>query len=458
MKGERVLRSHAREIWEAALAAVDPAEAVRKHVRRRGDRLVVDGQNYDLTAYDRVWVVGAGKAAAAMGQSLEKTLGPRLGGGILVTKYGHSLPLQRTELLEAGHPLPDANGAAAGGRIARFITERIGAQDLVFCLLSGGGSALMTSPAPGLSLQDKLICTQLLLDSGATIREMNALRKHLSAVKGGGLARLLGQRPAVSLILSDVVGDRLDTIASGPLVPDGTTYAECLEILRRRRIADRVPPAVLHRIREGAAGRIAETPKPGDPIFRGKQNVIVGSNAQACSAAARCAARLGYRAAVLTSSGEGDTRESALFHISIAREAASFGRPLRPPACLISGGETTVQIQGKGLGGRNQEFALHCVRPLAEIAGPCLVASIGTDGTDGPTDAAGAVAVQTSLARALQQDTRLLDRSIENNDSYHFFRRLGDLIVTGPTRTNVMDLRIILIGPPPAPGKRRGMR
>ena len=446
MKSQRQLRFDVARIWTAALRAVEPAAAVRGHVKRDGTLLSTAGRQVDLDKVKRVWVLGAGKAAAPMAQALEKILGDRLAGGILVTRYGHGLPLKRLELIEAGHPLPDANSVAAATRILRMAENEIGADDLVFWLLSGGGSALLVAPAPGIDWQDKLACTRLLLNCGATIRETNAIRKHLSTLKGGGLARPLAQVQVISLLLSDVVGDELDTIASGPLVPDTTTFSECEEILRRLGIEDRVPDAVKKRLEAGAAGRIPETPKPGDPIFRKKIHVIVGSNAQACSAAQRAARRLGYHTLVLTSRLEGDTGEAARFHLAVAREIVAEGRPLRRPACLISGGETTVRVVGKGSGGRNQEFALHCVRELAHLPAPAVAASLATDGTDGPTDAAGALADNATLARSLKFGANFLGQCLTDNNSYEFFKRLGDLVVTGPTRTNVMDLHFLLLG------------
>jgi glycerate 2-kinase len=446
MKSPRQLRSDVARIWNAALQAVDPAAAVRSFVKREGGELIAGGQHFNLDKIRRVWVLGAGKAAAPMAQALERILGDRLTGGMLVTRYGHGLPLRKLELIEAGHPLPDANSVAAAARIAGLAENEITPQDLVFWLLSGGGSALMAAPAPGITLEDKLACTQLLLKCGATIGETNAIRKHLSSVKGGGMARRLASVPVISLILSDVVGDELDCIASGPMVADTTTYGECAEILRKLQIEALVPPAVSRRLEAGLAGKIPENPKPGDRIFRKKINVLVGSNAQACSAAARAARRLGYHAQVLTSRLQGDTAEAARFHLSIAHEIAAAERPLRRPACLISGGETTVRVTGGGSGGRNQEFALQCVRGLARLPAPCVVASLATDGTDGPTDAAGALADNSTLARSLKLGSNYLADCLHANNSNGFFKRLGDLIVTGPTRTNVMDLHFLLIG------------
>jgi glycerate 2-kinase len=446
LKSQRRLRQDAARIWEAALLAVDPESAIRRIAKRDGALLRINGASFDLKKIRKLWVLGAGKAAAPMGRAVEKVLGRYLSGGIIATKYGHGLPLKMLDVLEAGHPLPDANSLASAERILSLAKSNIQPDDLVLCLLSGGASSLLVSPAEGITLQDKLACTRLLLQNGAGIYELNAVRKHLSGIKGGGLARLLAPVRIAVLILSDVVGDDPGTIASGPLAPDSSTFGGCIEICRKLGILSQIPPAVKQRFELGAAGRIGETPKNGDPVFRGIESFIIGSNAQACTAAAHAARRQGYHVQVLTSLLEGDTGEAARFHMSVAGEIVSRRRPVRRPACLISGGETTVKVSGKGKGGRNQEFVLHCVRPLAGLPAPCFVASLGTDGTDGPTDAAGAVADNSTLTRSMKHGARFLEESLSDNDSYTFFNRLGDLIVTGPTRTNVMDLHIVLVG------------
>ncbi len=446
MKSQRALRADAVLIWTAALQAVDPDVTIRKILKRKGSSLQINRSKVDLRKFRKVWVVGAGKAAASMGQAVEKALGPYLTGGILATKYGHSLPLKRLEIIEAGHPLPDANSVAAATSIIGLAIDRVESDDLVICLLSGGASALLTSTAEGITLKDKLECTRLLLNGGADIHDLNAVRKHLSGIKGGRLAQLLAPARIVSLILSDVVGDDVGTIASGPAAPDPTTFGDCIERIRRLRLYDQLPPAVRLRFESGAAGKIEETPKPGDPVFRKTESIIIGNNAQACSAAARTAKRLGYNAMVLTSSLQGDTGEAAQFHMSVVNEIVYQQRPLRRPACIISGGETTIKVAGMGKGGRNQEFVLRCVQPLAGLPAPCAVVSLGTDGTDGPTDAAGALADNTTLVRSMKYGTHYMDESLHNNDSYAFFNRLGGLIITGPTRTNVMDLHLALVG------------
>jgi glycerate 2-kinase len=446
VKSHRLLRSDATRIWNAALRAVDPEPAIRRILKRNRSILDIGGKHFDLGKIRKLWVLGAGKAAAPMGRAVEKILDKYIAGGLLVTKYGYGLPLKRLDVFEAGHPLPDSNSVASAIQMMELAKNQIGPDDLVIYLLSGGASSLLVSPADGVSLEDKLECTRLLLNSGADIHELNAVRKHLSTIKGGRLARLLSPARTVALVLSDVVGDDLGTIGSGPLAPDPTTFGNCLDILQRYRILDRVPAAARQRLESGAEGRIEETPKRLDPIFRGIEHVIIGNNAQACKAAAQTARRIGYHAMILTSRLEGDNGEAARFHMSIAGEIVLQNRPLRRPACLISGGETTVKVTGEGKGGRNQEFVQRCVRPLATLPTPCIAVSIGTDGTDGPTDAAGAIADNSSLARSLKYGTQFLSESLENNDSYPFFKRLDDLIMTGPTRTNVMDLHLILIG------------
>lgn len=446
MKTAAALRRDAARIWRAALLAVDPETFVRDTVRLRGEALRIGRERLDLRAFGGIWILGAGKGAAPMARAVERILGGRIAGGLVVTPYGHALPLGRLEILEAGHPLPDAASRRAAARMAAFARERVGAEDLVFCLLSGGASALLASPAGGITLRDKLECTRLLMNAGADIHELNALRKHLSEIKGGRLARMLQPARVVTLALSDVVGDDPGTIASGPLSPDPTTFGDCVGILRRYRLMGKVPPPVVRRLERGAAGAVAETPKPGDPVFARCRWVLVGRNGAACAAAARRARGLGYRTAVITSRLEGDTGEAARFHMSIAEEIARERRPLGRPGCILSGGETTVRVTGGGKGGRNQEFVLRSVAALARMPVPALVASVGTDGTDGPTDAAGAVADNDTLARSRRLGGDFLAAALRDNDSHAFFRRLDDLVLTGPTRTNVGDLHIVLVG------------
>jgi hydroxypyruvate reductase len=351
--------------------------------------------------------------------------------------------------------VPDESGVAAARELVSLLGQ-VQAGDLVVCVVSGGGSALLPAPADGITLAEKQQVTRLLLASGATIEEMNAVRKHLSRLKGGGLARLARPAALLTLVLSDVAGDRLDVIASGPTFPDPTTFADALEVLARRRIASRVPAAVLARLEAGARGDLPETPKPDDPIFRSSAHVLVGTNALAVAAAERQALALGYRTLVLSTTVTGEAREVGAVHAALAREVAASGRPLRRPACVLSGGETTVTVRGGGRGGRNQELVLAAAPGIAGLEG-VLVLSAGTDGTDGPTDAAGAVAdgETVSRARAAGLDPRA---ALDGNDAYPFFQALGDLVVTGPTRTNVMDLRLVLAAALPRPRRSAARR
>ena len=455
------MRQDAREIFDAGLAAADPYRAIERHANiendilfvapslypslspATGERTKVRGQLvYDLNNYQRVLIVGAGKASARMAQALEDLLGNRVAAGVVNVKYGHAVPLRAVKVNEAGHPLPDE----AGHRGAREIIElaqQAGERDVIFCVISGGGSALLPCPADGITLGDKQQTTQVLLDCGATIQEINAIRKHISKVKGGRLARLAFPATVIALILSDVIGDSLDSIASGPTAPDSTTFADCLRLIRRYEIEERIPPAVLQFLRRGTNGLVEDTPKPGDPVFQNVQNVIVGSNRLALAAAQRRAEELGYESLLLSSYIEGETRTVAALHGAIAKEVVATGNPIARPACVISGGETTVTIRGSGLGGRNQEFVLAAAGEIAGLDN-AVILSGGTDGSDGPTDAAGALADGTTLVRAKELG---LDANVflDNNDSYHFFQRLGDLLITGPTFTNVMDLHVVLV-------------
>ncbi len=436
------LREHAQEILRAALDAVDPEEAVRSRLRPEGRDLLVGAEmRRDLGAFDRVLVVGAGKASAAMARAVEEVLGDKVIRGIVCVKYGHGLPLKRVEVLEAGHPLPDRAGEQAATRIVGLL-ESAGSRDLVISCISGGGSALL--PLSAVGLEEKIELTGQLLASGADIHEMNAVRKHISLTKGGRLMAAAFPATVVNLVLSDVIGDDLDTIASGPFVPDGSTFQDALEILDRYGLMESAPKKIVKRLEEGAKGLIPETPKEGDEIFERCLNLIVGSNILCLEAAASKARELGYESIILSSRVRGDTSQAALFHAALAEEIHASANPVKPPACVLSGGETTVKVVGQGLGGRNQEFAL-CLVEQASTLPNTLFLSAGTDGTDGPTDAAGAVADTTSLvrAKAMGLDPR---EFLRNNDSYHFFEPLGDLIITGPTRTNVMDLRIVMVG------------
>ncbi len=430
------------DIFQAGLQAVAPGAAIKRSCHFDGEVLRVDGQDYDLSRFDDIVVLGAGKAGASMAKAVEEILGDRISAGLITVKYDHLEKLNKIKIQEAGHPVPDQNGLV-GAQAIYQLAESATEKTLVICLLSGGGSALLPLPVTGVTLEDKQQTTRTLLACGATIHEINTVRKHLSLIKGGGLAKAVYPATLITLILSDVVGDDLDSIASGPCVPDSKTFADCSTIFKKYSIENKIPPSVLKHIASGLAKKIAETPKTDQKYFKNTQNVIVARNFNALLQAKEKAEELGYGTLLLSSMLEGETRDVAANHIAIAREIQLHGYPLKPPACILSGGETTVKIKGTGKGGRNQEFSLAAAIKMSEVKNISVLCA-GTDGSDGPTDAAGAFADTTTVLRAEKIG---LDPQhfLDNNDSYHFFDRLDDLYKTGPTNTNVMDLRIILI-------------
>ena len=446
--GAQHRRTDARAIFDAAVRSADPGSCVAGALSlEHSPILTLFDQTYDLDSFDSIIVIGAGKATPAMALAVEQILGDRITAGFINTKYGHSLPLNRIRITESGHPIPDEAGVAGTGHMLRLL-EKANAGTLVLCLFSGGGSAIMPAPVEGLSLEEKQRATQLLLECGATIDEINTIRKHLSLVKGGHLARLAGNATVVSLMISDVIGDRLDTIASGPTFPDPTTFNDCLKLLGRYGLTERMPGTIRAHLKAGAEGSVADTPAAGDSCFSRAQNVVVGNATIAIEAARREALQRGYEPLVLSSRIAGETRDVAAVHCAIAQEVVTSAHPVSPPACIISGGETTVTISGPGKGGRNQEFGLAAAIQLEGWPGITALSG-GTDGTDGPTDAAGAIADSDTVARGKELKMAATDY-LEANDSYHFFAPLDDLVITGPTGTNVMDLRLFLVGEPAA--------
>ena len=438
----RQRRADALSIFDSALEAADPHRCVTRALKLDGDTLGIVEDRYPVGPSSRIIVLGAGKATPAMATAAEDILGPRIAAGAINTKYDHALALQHIATTECGHPIPDQAGVEGTEQMLSLL-QGLDEDALVLCLFSGGGSALMPAPADGISLAEKQETTQLLLACGATIEEINAIRKHLSRTKGGLLARHSFPARVVSLMLSDVVGDRLDTIASGPTYPDSTSFADCLEIVERYDLGPRLPAGVNARLQGGARGEIPDTPEENDPCFARVQNSVVGNSSLAIEAAEQAARDRGYHTLVLSSRIEGETREVAGVHAAMAQEICDTGRPIPPPACIISGGETTVTLRGRGKGGRNQEFSLAAAVRL-EGWERATVLSAGTDGTDGPTDAAGAVADGTTVGRARGLGLSAAEH-LARNDSYPFFQALDDLVMTGPTNTNVMDLRLVLV-------------
>ncbi len=424
-----------RDIFAAALKAADPYACVLPHTEKL--RTLFNARNLK-----RLVVVGFGKAACPMGKALEDRLGDIITAGIIITKHGHSRGYQYKEIMvrEAGHPVPDENGLQATAELTALL-ELCSSDTLVVCLISGGGSALLVSPHDRISMTDKQKITALLLKAGADIHELNTVRKHISKVKGGRLAALAHPATVVSLILSDVIGDSLDVIASGPTAPDASTYAEALAVIAKYQLSSDAPPAVMRLLQDGAAGSELETPKSDHPVFGNTENIIVGSNRLALQAALAKAADLDLEARIVSSEVMGEAKE-------VGRRLAYEARALldgqrNKPLCLISGGETTVTVTGSGLGGRNTELALAFAMEIGDAGGITLL-SAGTDGTDGPTDAAGAIVDGTTMQKAAEQ---YLDAAayLASNDSYTFMKKSDDLLITGPTGTNVMDVQVMII-------------
>lgn len=438
----RDLRGDALSLIEAALAAVEPERLVGEALAFKDGDLTVAGRSYSMSAIGDIYVVGAGKAAVPMAAAVEDTLEERISTGTVVVKDGYGRGGAREiEVLEASHPVPDERGSKAARKLLGLAGEA-GKRDLVICLISGGGSALLALPAGDLSLGDIRETTGVLLGCGAAIGEVNAVRKHLTMASAGRLAAAAYPAEVLTLIVSDVIGDDLDVIASGPTVPDRSTFMEALDVFQRYGLTDSVPAAVLRHLEAGVEGRIAETPKPGDPVFGRVANIILGNNQTAVEVALSAAVALGYNALRLEQL-QGEARERAKEFAALARKEARDGEPAALPACILAGGETTVTVTGSGKGGRAQEFAMAAAEGIAGLDG-VMVFACGTDGTDGPTDAAGAFADGSTIERARAAG---LDpaRHLAENNAYPFFKELGDLIMTGPTGTNVNDIYGLLV-------------
>lgn len=435
-------------ILAACIQAVDPAAAIQENLKLSDSILSVGDREYELENFNRLLVVGAGKAGYPMMTAVSDILGEFKPRGNVITKGGYipegksaaKSQSEQFKVHEAGHPVPDQRGVEATQRLIKLLSETR-RDDLVLCLISGGGSALLVSPVPGVSLEDLQKTTSLLLASGASIDEINALRKHLEQLKGGKLAQIASPAQVITLILSDVVGDPLDVIASGPTVADTTTFADAYRVLENYQLLENVPRSVLKHIQSGMAGELSETPKPGDPALERVYNLIIGNNYKAAKAGIHQSEMEGFNTLLLTTSLEGEARRVGPLLSSILRQVSSTGDPLPRPACVICGGETTVSLKGDGLGGRNQELALSAVEALADIPDIALV-TLASDGGDGPTDAAGAVVTGETFARAERAGLNPY-QYLGNNDSYHFFETLDDLLKPGPTFTNVNDLTLL---------------
>ncbi len=445
-------------IFKAGVRRVDPYQLIKDAVEIQNDRLLIElnesRESIDLSNFDQIFVIGFGKATAKMAKAIEEILGKRLTAGIISVKLGHAEPLGIIRSIEAGHPVPDENGLKAAKTIVD-LASRADKKTLVLTLISGGGSALIPYPWAGsvgacevaLSLTEKQEITRLLLQCGATITEINTVRKHLSRIKGGRLAELLFPAVSLNLILSDVVGDHLDVIASGATSPDITTFADMQVVFEKYGLTTQIPDNALKILQGGLKTQIPETPKPGDKIFENVSNLLIGTNHLALMAAKQKAEQLGYQSRILNSQLVGEAREVGKALYKIARDSQKKKLSQEKPFCLLFGGETTVTIKGDGKGGRNQEMALSFLSEIADnpsAAENIAFLSAGTDGNDGPTDAAGAFATVELLGRARKKEISIVEY-LNNNDAYHFFNTINGLLKTGPTNTNVCDIQIILI-------------
>jgi hydroxypyruvate reductase len=431
-QGEGITR-----ILAAAIASVEPGAAVRRFVRRREDTLTISGREYNLRDFQRVALLGLGKASLDMSAELVELLGETLSTGLVISKQDEPVSHPPVTFIRGGHPIPDEHSLCAGERTKEMVSS-LGPQDLLICAISGGGSALVTAPVAGVSLADFQILTSVLVSCGAPIDEINILRRHLDLIKGGGLVRMANGATIVSLILSDVVGNHLEAIASGPTAPDPTSRIDALTILKKYGLEDRIPVSM-----KPSLLAASETLKPGDQAFEKVQNIIIGSNLQAAQAALKQAEAEGFHPYLIRTDMHGEAREAAFELVTYLRQAKLTGDPLPPPACIVAGGETTVRVIGTGKGGRNTELALAAVSEMAGFPGVMLV-SLATDGEDGTTGAAGALVTGETFQRAAELGLIPGD-FLARNDSFSFFSALGDLLLPGPTGTNVNDLVIMFI-------------
>ena len=436
-------RKKAAHILAEALQAVDPYNAVKEHVTLEGSTLHISNTKYNLDQYRSVYVFGAGKGVAPMIVAIEEILGDYLTSGIGIVKYGHSQSTHKVSIVEAAHPIPDLSGLKGTDNILKMLAETT-PDDLIIVLLTGGASALLESPAESIELKDMQVMSELLLASGATINEINCIRKNCSQVKGGGLARKAPLNTMITIILSDVVGSPLDIIASGPTVPDPSTWHDALSIIKKYKLEQKLPPAIVNRIDAGMQQHIADTPKIRDKIFNQKKSFVIGDNYLAAKRACQVAQTMGFNSLLLTTFLQGEAKEAAKFIVSIGLEIKSSNAPVAPPACVVVGGETTVTLtETNGVGGRKQELALAAAIELDGIPNITL-ASFATDGSDGPTTGAGGIVDGTTVDRGRKKGLQI-DDYLQRHDSYHFLQSVGDLIETGPTLTNVNDLILLIV-------------
>ncbi len=435
-------RTLAIESLECAIEAADPKKLLYSKLILKNSTLIIDSYDFDLKQFKNIYVIGGGKAAGTMSEVIEDILGDRITAGQINVPYGNKYKSKIIKICEANHPIPNQAGIE-GTKQIMAIAEQATQQDLVICLISGGGSSLMPLPREGITLEDKKAITEALLKSGASINEINTVRKHISAYKGGWLAKTVYPAMLINLILSDVIGDPLDVIASGPTVPDKTTFMDAKNILQKYNLWTNLASSIHNAILEGIEGNIQETPKPADPAFKKVYNIIIGNNKLSSIAALDYLKMKGLNTLLLSTTLEGEAKQAGKDLAAVAINITSQGKPLLRPAGIVAGGETTVTVTGRGIGGRNQELALSAALKLQGIEN-CVIASLSTDGVDGPTDAAGAIVDGFTISQSEKQKMNAKEY-LENNDSYSFFKKLSSLIITGPTGTNVNDISVIVI-------------
>lgn len=428
-------------ILSAIINAVHPETSVKDALRLEGEVLLVEGRRYDLSLYDHVYLIGFGKASILMARGVKSVLRERMTEGRIIAKtLSRTEGLENITIYQGSHPVP-TNKSIDGAKKLVELVSGLSERDLVICVISGGGSALFTYPHEGILLEELQSLTALLLKSGADINEMNTIRKHIDRVKGGGLAEMIFPASLITLVLSDVIGNPLESIASGPTTADTSTYGDCIAVLEKYHLVDLAPQSIIDHLKRGIAGEIRETLKVDSQVLSSVQNVIIGSNYKAALAGLQTARQTAFNSHILTTYLSGEASQAGRFLSNILKEICSSGNPIPRPACIIIGGETTVTVRGEGKGGRNQEVAAGAVRELAGLKDVAMI-TFGTDGEDGPTDAAGAVISGDTYQEGIDLDLSVR-QALAENDTYHYFERLNRLLITGPTGTNVNDITLL---------------
>jgi len=434
----------AKKIIEKALNAVDPYNLVLNNLQIKGNILFIKDKKFDLDKFDKIHIIGCGKGATYLYKGLKKIVGPRISSGIIVSIKGHSFKDEKVKFFEGSHPIPDKSSLESGNAVYDYVKNKIKSNDLVFFLITGGASSILIKPFQGINFEDKIKINELLLSCGADIKEVNCVRKHVSAIKGGRLAELISPAKLVTLIVSDIVDSPFEYIGSGPTIGDSTTFSDAHEVLKKYSLTQKLRAGIRDYFLKGIKKEIQDTPSPDSEIFAKNYNLLIGDNLIALESAKKEAERLGIKTFILTSRDNGEPLQAAKVYSSMVKEIICSKDPIKSPLLILCGGELRVCVRGKGKGGRNQEFVLNMLKELKAIKKSFYISSIGTDGIDGPTDAAGAWIDEKTIDKVDKLKLNI-DSYLKDNDSYNFFKKINHLIKTGPTRTNVMDLRMFYI-------------